>query len=178
MKELWEENLSCIFTAKFRIHKRTVLWTDEVKTENFGCGDRYVWRAKGAEFIEENTCLRMGHGSSMLWGCSQWQKDGLNEIPTNSGSKYHHLSNIGRMVVSQIMNDPKHTSKSTIVNLKKHRPEVLLWPSQWIDLKRGPGISQNWKTFLRRMPTVSAHIKTLKRQPSGNNSSTIFMNMK
>lgn len=75
----------------------------------------------------------------------------------------------------QIINDPKLISKYTIDNLKKRRLEVLLWPSQWIGLKRGTGISQNWKTLLQkyRMLTISAHIKTLKRQTSVNNSSTI-----
>lgn len=78
------------------------------------------------------------------------------------------ITNVVRMVVSQMSNDPKRTSKFVTDNLKKHKLELLLGPSQWTGLTRGPGTSQN---FLQKNAGCSQSPLTsrLYKEPSGNN---------
>uniref|UniRef100_A0A673VRF4 Transposase Tc1-like domain-containing protein n=1 Tax=Salmo trutta TaxID=8032 RepID=A0A673VRF4_SALTR len=126
-----------------------VLWSDETKMELFGINStRRVWR-RNAAYDPKNTIptVKHGGGNIMLWGCFSAKGTGhLHRIKgTMDGAMYRQILGenllpspralkMGRGLVFQHDNDPKHTAKATKEWLKKKQIKVLEWPSQSTDL--------------------------------------------
>ncbi len=106
-----------------------------------------LWRHKGEEYKEK--CMvptvKHGGGSVLMWGCMSAAGVGeLHFIDGIMNSQMYcsilkekmlpSLRALGRRALFQHDNDPKHTSKATVVFLKKNRVKVIQWPSMSPDL--------------------------------------------
>ncbi len=126
----------------------SILWSDETKINVFGTdGFKTVWRRKGEEYKEK--CMvptvKHGGGSVLMWRCMSAAGVGeLHFIDGIMNSQMYcsilkekmlpSLRALGRRALFQHDNDPKHTSKATVVFLKKNRVKVIQWPSMSPDL--------------------------------------------
>ncbi len=118
----------------------SILWSDETKINVFGTdGFKTVWRRKGEEYKEN------GGGSVLMWGCMSAAGVGeLHFIDGIMNSQMYcsllkekmlpSLRALGHRALFQHDNDPKYTSKATVVFLKKNRVKVIQWPSMSPDL--------------------------------------------
>ncbi len=111
-----------------------VLWSDETKINLFGSGG--VKRRQPGEVYKDKCVLptvKHGGGSVMVWGCMS--AAGTGELQLIEGTMNANMycdilkQRLGRRVVFQHDNDPKHTSKTTTALLKKLRVKVMDWPS-------------------------------------------------
>ncbi len=107
----------------------SILWSDETKINGFGTdGFKTVWRRKGEEYKEK--CMvptvKHGGGSVLMWGCMTAAGVGeLHFIDGIMNSQMYcsilkekmlpSLRALGRPALFQHDNDPKHTSKATVV---------------------------------------------------------------
>ncbi len=113
-----------------------VLWSDETKINVFGSDG--VKRKPGEESKDKCVLPTFKHvgGSVMDWGCMSAADTGklqFTEKTMNANmccdilkqSMIPSLRRLGRRVVYQHDNDPKHTSKTTTALLKKMRVKVI-----------------------------------------------------
>ena len=130
-------------STKHMDHWNHVLWSDEMKINLFGSdGFKHVWRRPGEEYKDKCVMLTVKHGGGnvMVWGCmSAAGVEELHFIEGNMNSNMYceilqqrmipSLQKLGRRAVFRHDNDPKHTSKTTTVLLKRLRVKVIDWPS-------------------------------------------------
>ncbi|KAG2468538.1 TCB1 transposase, partial [Polypterus senegalus] len=126
--------------------RNKILWSDETKIELFGVNARrHVWRKPGTAHHQANTIptVKHGGGSIMLWGAGTGRlvrikgkmtaamyRDILDENLLQSALDLR----LGRRVIFQQDNDPKHTAKIPKEWLQDNSVNVLEWPSQSPDL--------------------------------------------
>ncbi len=126
-----------------------VLWSDETKINLFGSdGVKRVWRQPGEEYKDKGVLptVKYGGGSVMVCmsaaGTGELSAAGTGELQFIEGtmnaniycdilkqSMIPSIQRLGRRVVFQHDNDPKHTSNMITVLLKKLRVKVMDWPS-------------------------------------------------
>ena len=125
--------------------RNKILWSDETKIELFGLNaKRHVWRKPGTILT-----VKHGGGSIMLWGCfsAAWTGRLVRIEVKMNRAKYGEIFDenllqsaqdlrLGRRFTFQQDNDTKHTAKTMQVWLQDKSLNVLVWPSQSLDLKR------------------------------------------
>ena len=125
-----------------------VLWSDESPFTLFQTSGRcYVRRRVGEEFLDECIAptVKFGGGKINVWGC--FSSHGVGPLirihGIMDGPKYRqilkthmapHLRKLGKKVIFQHDNDPKHTSKVAKNYLTNQHFSVLDWTSQSPDL--------------------------------------------
>ncbi|KAG2468725.1 TCB1 transposase, partial [Polypterus senegalus] len=130
--------------------RNKILWSDEAKIELFGVNARrHVWRKPGTAHHQANTIptVKHGGGSIMLRGCfsaagtgrlfrikgkmtAAMYRDILDENLLHSALDLR----LGRRIIFQQDNDPKHTAKLSKEWRQDNSVNVLEWPSQSPDL--------------------------------------------
>ncbi len=117
--------------------------SDEMMVNLFGSdGVKRVWRQPGEEYKDKCVLptVKHGGGSIMVWGCMSAAGTGELQFIERTlnvnmycnimkQSMIPSLQSLGRRAGFQHDNNPKHTSKMTIVLLKKLRVKVMDWPS-------------------------------------------------
>ncbi|CAF4601995.1 unnamed protein product [Rotaria sp. Silwood2] len=150
-----------------------VLWSDESKFNLFGSdGKVMVWRSPKEEYDPRCTVptVKHGGGSVTVWGAFAWNGVGnLFFINGNmTGEVYKNILeqnliqsatklNLGREMVFQHDNDPKHTSRIVKNWLDKNGIKRLVWPPFSPDMNP---IEHLWDELERRMK---------KHQPKNEN---------
>jgi hypothetical protein len=120
----------------------------------------YVWRKKG-----EAASVKHGGGSIILWGCFAAGETGalhkidgiirrqnyVDILKQHLKTSVRKLLKLGRKLVFQMYNDPKHIYK---VVAKDNKVKVLEWPSQSPDLNPTENVWAELKKCVRaRRPT-------------------------
>ena len=133
-----------------------VLGTDETKINMFQSdGKAHVWRKRGKAEDPKNTTMsvKFGGGGVQAWASISSSGTGslvfIDDV-TDDGSSimtsavFRNIIStfvesdakklIGRRIVLQMDNDPKHSAQATKALLKQKKWKVLEWPSQSSDL--------------------------------------------
>ena len=143
---------------------KLVLWSDESKFNLFGTDRKViVWRAPEEEFQPACTVPTVKHGGSSVkvWGCFAW--NGVENLAFIDGNMTRYMYkdilenslfqsalklNLGKNIVFQHDNDPKHTGHIVKNCLNKQGIERLNWSPFSPDMNP---IQQLWDEFERRM---------------------------
>ena len=153
-----------------------VLWSDEMNINLFGSdGFKHVWRQPGEEYKDKCVMptVKHGGGNVMVWGCMSAAGVGeLNFVGRNMNSNMYceilqqsmisSLQKLGRRVVFQHENNPKHTSKTITALLKRLRVKVMDWPIMSPDLNP---IDHLWGILKRKVEVRKVAMEVWKSIP-------------
>ncbi|CAF2093173.1 unnamed protein product [Rotaria magnacalcarata] len=148
---------------------KQVLWSDESKYNLFGsAGKIMVWRTSTEEFNPKCTVPtgKHGGGNVKVWRCFAWNGVGnLIFVDGNmTGEMYKEILvenlfqsskklQLGKEMVFQHDNDPKHTSRVVKNSLDKQYVKRLIWPPFSPDMNP---MEHLWDELERRMKKTPA----------------------